>query len=86
VVVRGCQYYLCDVKSEGVVAITTVLADMARVFHRHIPQLIQPLLPMVLRKLLDEPVCFMNHVHILYSTNILYMYCLGSSTHYCCFS
>ncbi len=52
----GCRYYLCDVKPEGVVSITKVISQMARVFPKHMAQLVQPLLPMVLRKLMDEDV------------------------------
>ena len=52
----GCRYYLCDVKPEGVVSITKVISQMARVFPKHLAQFVQPLLPMVLRKFLDEEV------------------------------
>ena len=52
----GCRYYLCDVKPTGVVAITVVISQMARVFPKQMAQLIEPLLPMVLRKLLQEDV------------------------------
>lgn len=60
----GCRYYLCDVKPEGVVSIIKVITQMARVFPKHLAQLVQPLLPMVLKKFLEEDVSQLWVVHV----------------------
>lgn len=54
VIVQGCQSYLCDVRPEGVVAIVKVMERVVHLYPSHFPQLIQPVLPTVLRNLLEE--------------------------------
>ena len=56
VVMRACQYYLCDVKSEGVVLIVKLMSRVMQLYSTNAPALIQPLLPTILRKLLEEEV------------------------------
>ena len=56
VIVQGCQSYLCDVRPEGVVAIVKVMERIVHLYPGHFPQLIQPVLPTVLRNLLEEEV------------------------------
>ena len=53
---QGCQSYLCDVRPEGVVAIVKVMERVVHLYPSHFPQLIQPVLPTVLRNLLEEEV------------------------------
>ena len=56
VIVQGCQSYLCDVRPEGVVAIVRVVERCVQLYPSHFPQLVQPLLPTILQKLLEEDV------------------------------
>ena len=57
VVVRGCCSSLGDVKPEAVVRIVHVGEHIAQLYPAHFPQLLQPLLPMVLQRMLQEEVC-----------------------------
>ena len=56
VVMRACQYYMCDVKPEGVVIIVNLIARVVELYPSHCPVFVQPLLPVVLRKLIEDPV------------------------------
>lgn len=57
VVVRACQYYISDVKPEGVVVIINLISHVVELYPTHSPAIVEPLLPVVLRKLIEEQVC-----------------------------
>lgn len=54
VVLRACQYYLCDVKPDGVVLIVQLVASVVRLHPACSTTILDALLPTVLRKLLEE--------------------------------
>lgn len=56
VVVRACKYYLCDVKPDGVTYIVNLISRVVKIYSAHTPAILEPLLPVVLRKLLEEEV------------------------------
>ena len=56
VVIRACQYYLCDVKPEGVALIVRLVSRVVQLYSSHSPAMVEPLLPTILRKLLEEEV------------------------------
>ena len=56
VIIKGCQDYLCEVKAECVVIIVKVMEHIAQLYPAHFPMLLQPLLPTVLRNLIEEEV------------------------------
>ncbi len=53
---RACRYYLCDVKPEGVVLIVRLVSRVVQLYSSHSPGMVEPLLPTILRKLLEEEV------------------------------
>lgn len=53
---RACEYYLCDVKPEGVVLIVKLVSRVVQLYSSHSPAMVEPLLPTILRKLLEEEV------------------------------
>ena len=55
-VLRTCQYYLCDVKPEGVTYLVNLLSRVVQLYPTHSPVVMEPLLPIILRKLLEEEV------------------------------
>ena len=56
VIIKGCRDYLCEVKAECVVIIVKVMEHIAQLYPAHFPMLLQPLLPTVLRNLIEEEV------------------------------
>ncbi len=76
IAVAGCRYYLCDVKPEGVVSIIKVVTQMARVFPKHLAQLVQPVLPTVLKKFLEEDVSVCLIVFTAYNFMHANNYCM----------
>lgn len=57
VIVQGCQYYVCDVKPEGVVTIVNVMARVVQVYPNHFPHIIRDFLATIIKNLLKEEVC-----------------------------
>lgn len=57
---RACQYYLCDVKPEGVVLIVRLVSCVVQLYSSHSPAMVEPLLPTILRKLLEEEVWLLS--------------------------
>lgn len=56
IIVHGCQYYVCDVKPEGVVTIVNVMAHLVQIYPNHFPQIIPDFLTTVIKNLLKEEV------------------------------
>ena len=55
-IIKACRDYLCEVKAECVLIIVKVMERIAQLYPGHFPMLLQPLLPTVLRNLIEEEV------------------------------
>ena len=66
VVVGGCQYYVCDIKPEGVVTIVNVMAHLVQVYSNHFAQVIPDFLSTVIKNLLKEEVYTIYAVYIVW--------------------
>ena len=53
---RSCQSYICDVKSESVVLIVTILEHIVQLYPIHMSTLILPILSLILTSLLEGKV------------------------------